>query len=88
MSKAIAVQAIFLIGVIAIFLLFIVALFWGWIDTTKLGTNEASCTAKRVSYCSGLLNDKDPLFDWEKKEPLSCDQFGIRKPDNKDDCKI
>ena len=87
MPKAIAVQAIFLIGVIAIFLFFLIAIFWGWIDTTKLGTSQASCTAKRISYCAELLKNRDPPFDWNSKQPTNCDQFGIYKPDSKNDCK-
>jgi len=81
MPKAIAVQAVFLIGVIAIFLFFIAAIFWGWIDTTKLGTSQATCSAKRISYCAGFTGDKKP-FDWSNKEPLNCDQFNIVKPDD------
>ncbi|MBU5537460.1 MAG: hypothetical protein QW818_01460 [Candidatus Aenigmatarchaeota archaeon] len=87
MLKSIAVQAVFLIAVIAISLFFIVAIFWGWIDTTKFGTSEASCAAKKTSYCSSLLNNRPPPFDWDKKEPTDCEQFGITKPNTKEDCK-
>ncbi len=77
MPKAIAVQAVFLIGVIAISLFFISAIFFGWIDTTKFGTSQASCTAKKTSYCSGLINsDKEP-FAWDEKEPTDCGREGI-----------
>ncbi|MBI2547561.1 MAG: hypothetical protein HYW23_03895 [Candidatus Aenigmarchaeota archaeon] len=86
MSKAVAVQAIFLIAVIAITLLFVLAIFWGWIDTTKLGTSQATCSAKKVSYCSSILNDRPKPFVWNTKEPINCDQFGIKKPINKADC--
>ncbi len=81
MPKAIAVQAVFLIGVIAITLFFIVAIFWGWIGTTKFGTGQASCTAKRISYCGGFVGGKPP-FDWNTKEPTGCEQYNIVKPDD------
>lgn len=60
--KAIAVQAVFLIGVIAIFLFFMAAIFWGWIGVTKDTTSKASCDAHKISYCSGLIAGKTP--DW------------------------
>ncbi len=55
MPKAVAVQAVFMIGVIAITLFFIVAIFAQWIDITKWGANEAACTAKKTSYCSNWI---------------------------------
>ena len=88
MSKAIAVQAVFLIGVIAITLFFIVAIFWGWIDTTELGTSQATCTAKKVSYCGEWASNKKEPNWWATKEPTDCDREDIKisKP-TCNDCK-
>ena len=82
MPKAIAVQAVFLIAVIAITIFFIVGIFWGWIDTTKFGTSQATCAVKRISYCSGFKGNKPP-FDWNTKEPTGCEQYGITQPNDK-----
>ena len=79
--KAIAVQAIFLIGVIVIFLFFIVAIFWGWIDTTKFVTSQATCTANRISYCSALSSNTK-LPDWDD----ACSDYKIYKPSSVQDC--
>lgn len=75
MPKAIAVQAVFLVGVIAIFLFFIAAIFWGWADTTKFTTSKASCEASRVSYCSALMNGVKP-----EKWDDGCGQYEINEP--------
>ncbi|MBI1978661.1 MAG: hypothetical protein HYS62_01205 [Candidatus Aenigmarchaeota archaeon] len=76
MSKAIAVQAIFLIAVIAISLFFIVAIFWGWIDTTEFATNEASCRAARIGCCSALTSGTKDSCDWDS----ACSEYGVSMP--------
>ena len=80
MSKAIAVQAVFLIAVISILLFFLVSIFWGWIGVTKDITGEAACKAQKISYCSGLSVGKAP--DWnsgcgEKPSIGECCKSGI-----------
>ena len=82
MKKAIAIQAVFLIGVIGIFLFFIVSIFWGWIDTTKFATSEATCTASKIGYCSALTS-KTKLPEWNN----DCSKYNINKP-VESDCKI
>jgi len=77
MTKAIAVQAVFLIAVISISLFFIVAIFWGWIDTTKFGTSQASCTSKTISYCSDWGRNQELPDWWATKEPTDCGREGI-----------
>lgn len=82
MPKAIAVQAVFLIAVIAIFLFFLVGIFWGWINTIEMGTSQATCSAKRIGYCTEwATNKKEPTW-WFTKEPLDCarENIGISKP--------
>ena len=78
MPKAIAVQAVFLIAVIAISLFFIVAIFWGWIDTTKFGTGQATCTAKATSYCGDWARNKERPGWWATKEPIDCSREDIK----------
>lgn len=73
--KAIAVQAVFLIAVIAISLFFIVAIFWGWIDTTKFGTNEATCKASWIGCCSSLISGTGKC-EWDS----GCGEFDINQP--------
>lgn len=77
MSKAIAVQAIFLIGVIAIFLFFIVGIFAKWIDITKLGTGKAACSIQKISYCRDFVKDKEGK--WEELQ--DCE-----RPTDKGEC--
>lgn len=80
MSKAIAVQAIFLIAVIAISLFFLVAIFWGWIDTTKFTTSQATCTTARIGCCSELTSGTGKC-KWDS----DCSQYNIKEP-TKDEC--
>ena len=63
MSKAVAVDAIFLIAVIAIFLFFIVGIFGKWIDITKLGTGKAACSIQTTDFCRDLVNDKETKWE-------------------------
>ncbi|MCH8004182.1 MAG: hypothetical protein IH934_06150 [Nanoarchaeota archaeon] len=86
MSKAVAVQTIFLIGVISIIVLFVVALLFQWADTTNIGVSKASYTAKKISYCSSILNNRNPPFDWNTKAPHGCEEFDITEPKYKNDC--
>lgn len=71
MSKAIAVHTLFLIGVIAFFLIFIIGIFFQWIDTTNIASNQATCTLKKISFCSEWVRTgSTPNSDtWEKKSP-------------------
>ncbi len=82
MLKGIAVHAVFLIGVIAISLFFIIAIFWGWIDTTKFTTSQASCKASLISYCSALNSGTRPSSEWND----GCTEYKIFKPDSIDSC--
>jgi len=83
MSKAIAVQAVFLIAVIAISLFFMVAIFWGWIDTTKFGTNEATCKAKRIGCCSALVSGTGKC-EWN----TACSQYNVIQPTLEECCNL
>ncbi len=87
--KAIAVQAVFLIGVIAIFMFFLIAVFIGWNNSSKIVTNQATCSAKKLSYCSSLVNQgEESTFKWDDKEPKGCDQYGISAPSSAECCKL
>ena len=81
MSKAIAVHAVFLIGVISIFLFFVVGILFIWIDTSKLATSFASCTQKRLSYCTDWsLSGNKPDW-WGTKDPKGCESSDINIPE-------
>lgn len=79
--KAIAIHAVFLMGVIAISLFFIVAIFWGWIDVTKYSTSEATCRANKVSFCSALVSGTSAP-NWND----GCSAYGINKPTSSQEC--
>ncbi|MBI2005162.1 MAG: hypothetical protein HYS80_00155 [Candidatus Aenigmarchaeota archaeon] len=88
MSKAVATQAVFLVGVIAILFFFITAIFFGWIKGTKIVTTQATCVVKQRSYCSEWsVAGKEPDW-WGEREPKNCESadFQITKP-SCNDCK-
>ncbi|MBI2084099.1 MAG: hypothetical protein HYT70_00590 [Candidatus Aenigmarchaeota archaeon] len=66
MSKAVAVQAVFIVGVIAITFFFIIAIFAQWIDVSNFGSKEAGCYSKRLAYCSNwIVRGQCPKWDQE-----------------------
>lgn len=83
MSKAIAVQAVFLIGVIAIFLFFMVAIFSQWTGITKSTVSEATCTSAKIGCCSALTSGVKEKCDWNDE----CSQYNIKQPASKNDCR-
>ncbi len=90
MKKAIAVEAVFLIGVISIFIFFVVNIFFKWIDTTNMAVNEGTCTSKRISFCADWARQcagKDSCTTspdwWSTKAPTGCEKYNIPQPDCK-----
>lgn len=76
MPKAIAVQAVFLIGVIAITLFFIAGIFWQWISSTKGIVSDAACRANYNSCCAALVNGIKKTCEWDS----GCSQYNIDQP--------
>jgi len=76
--KAVAPEAIFMVGAIAIFLFFIIATFFGWAETTGTVTTFASCNAKKIGYCSEWTAKKNEPGWWGSKEPLDCERSDIK----------
>ena len=84
MRKAVAIQAVFLVGVIAIFLFFIIMILAQWINVSDLGGGKAGCTAKLYNYCSGLVSRGKPPYSW----PSECNQYDVSEPSKTDCCQL
>jgi len=82
MKKAVAVQAIFLIGVIIITLTFTLAVFAGWVKLHGAIANPLTCKIKFLDYCIKWKKTEftgKPPYDWKEEAP-GCTENGIPEP--------
>jgi len=68
----------------AMFFFFTIIVFWQWISRSGIQTNQATCTAKLLNFCTrwykyGFADDKKP--DWDAIKPENCEEVGISEPD-------
>jgi hypothetical protein len=91
MSKAVAIHATGLVIIFAITLFVAIVVFIKWMDITKTQANQATCTAKLMSFCIDWWK-ADSSFktgkptDWSSRAPQNCEQFNIKEP-TAEDCK-
>ncbi len=87
-TKGIAVHALVLVIMIGLFTLVALFIFYKWATPSSLAATSASCTFKKLSYCTdwGSNDYQKSPWDWDKKAPFECEQFGITRPTEKEDC--
>ncbi len=89
-KHGIAVHTLVLVIMMGLFALVALFLFYKWATPSAVEATAASCAFKKIAYCTDWsANDygKTP-WDWNKKPPFGCEDFGIEKPTSAEDCKI
>jgi len=88
MKKAIATHTIVLVIMMGMFAIVAFWLFYKWADVTNIEATAASCTFKKIAYCTDWKFNNNYGNDpgtWDDP-PTGCEEFDILKPTDKDDC--
>jgi hypothetical protein len=86
--KAVAVHTLVLIIMMIFFTIFALFLFYKWTETTGIQTNAATCSMKKIIYCTDWrANSYGTVpWDWSTSNPKDCDAFEVTQPSKKEDC--
>jgi hypothetical protein len=90
-KKAVAAHALVLIVMIGFFAIVAFFVLSVWLEGTNIETNKATCTFKKVQYCTDWkVNNYDTApWVWEDRPPKGCEVAGIeiKKPTSAADCR-
>lgn len=89
-GKAIATHTLFLIIVMVLFAIVAFILFGGWLPNADRQANKATCTYKKISYCTDWKANSytEEPWDWYDKNPEGCETLDppIFKPRSLYEC--
>ena len=90
LRKAIATHTLALVIMMGMFAIIGLIFLYQWAGGTEAETSVASCTFKKISYCTDWRanNYAASPWNWESREPKGCETLDppITKP-TQDECK-
>jgi len=86
--KAIATHTLVLVIMIGMFAFIAFIIYADWNETTAPILKSYACQFKLRRYCTDweANNYNTVPWDWYDEEPKDCAEFGVSKPDSKEEC--